>query len=237
MGTLVNAGAIIVGGAIGLLFKKTIKEDLSDALIKVIALCVVVLGIFGMLSYMATIVGVGLETDGMLLLIISMALGLIIGHILKIDDRLNNLGAKIENKIKIEGFSKGFIFATMLYCVGAMAIIGSLNDGLLGDPSTLYIKAMLDGISSILLTATLGAGVIFSAIPLLIYQGAITLGAKWVSPYISQMMLSNLCMVGFMIVMIIGTNMAGMTKIKTANLIPALLIPIVYSLVYPLIFP
>ncbi|MBP0963105.1 MAG: DUF554 domain-containing protein, partial [Oscillospiraceae bacterium] len=182
-GTLVNAAAIIAGTLIGLLVKKGLPDDKEKAIMKIMGLAVMVIGINGVISSMFTVGADGtLSSSGELLMVVSLIIGTIAGEYLNIDEHLNRFGQRIEEKTKAEGFSKGFISATILYCVGAMAIIGSLNDGLTGDSSVLFIKGALDGTMSIMLTASLGIGVAFSAIPVLLYQGAISLLAGIISP-------------------------------------------------------
>ena len=182
-GTLVNAAAIVAGGAVGLLAKKGIPTRMEDALHKAMGLAVIVIGINGVITNMVTVGADGiLSSSGELLLVFSLVLGVLAGEFLQIEDRLNSLSGLVEQKLHLTGFAASFVSGTLIYCVGAMAIIGSLNDGLRGDPSILFVKSTLDGISSIVLGATMGPGVIFSAIPVVLYQGAITLLAGLLEP-------------------------------------------------------
>jgi uncharacterized membrane protein YqgA involved in biofilm formation len=195
-----------------------------------------VIGINGAISSMFTVGADGtLSSSGELLMVISLIIGTIAGEYLNIDEHLNRFGQRIEEKTKAEGFSKGFISASILYCVGAMAIIGSLNDGLTGDSSVLFIKGALDGTMSIMLTASLGLGVAFTATPVLLYQGAISLLAGVISPLVSGELLNQICCVGYVMVMAIGINLADITKIKVANLLPGLLVPVLYQIIQNLI--
>ena len=229
MGTIVNAVAAAAGGFLGLLLKKFVKEEYKIALDHVLGLSVAILGLFGALSSMGSVTDGKIETNGMMLLIISLAIGTFIGTFLHLNDKLDHFGDLIEKKIKISSFSQGFVTATLLYCVGAMTIIGCINDGLHGDPTILYTKAMLDGISAIIMASTLGAGVIFAAFPVLLYQGFLTLAAGWLAPLLSDALIADISMVGYAIVIFIGTNMMGLTKAKTADMLPSILIPVIYS--------
>ena len=166
-GTLVNAAAIAAGGCVGLLLKKGVKGSHQDSINKALGVAVLVLGLNGVISSMFTVNADGtLASSGELLLIISLVLGT-----LRIDDRLNGLSGLVERRLHLSGFAQSFVNGALIYCVGAMAIIGALNDGLRGDASVLYIKSLLDGISSVVLGATLGPGVIFAALPVLVSGG------------------------------------------------------------------
>ena len=190
-GTLVNAAAIAAGGCVGLLLKKGVKGSHQDSINKALGVAVLVLGLNGVISSMFTVNADGtLASSGELLLIISLVLGTLAGEALRIDDRLNGLSGLVERRLHLSGFAQSFVNGALIYCVGAMAIIGALNDGLRGDASVLYIKSLLDGISSVVLGATL--------------------------------------------VLCIGINFLGMTKIKTANMLPALLVPVLWSFLQPL---
>ena len=175
-----------------------------------------------------------LASSGELLLIISLVLGTLAGEALRIDDRLNGLSGLVERRLPLSGFAQSFVNGALIYCVGAMAIIGALNDGLRGDASVLYIKSLLDGISSVVLGATLGPGVIFAALPVLVYQGSISLLAGALEPFLAGELLGQICGVGYCLVLCIGINFLGMTKIKTANMLPALLVPVLWSFLQPL---
>lgn len=227
MGTIVNAAAIVVGGLIGLLLKKGMKPSYEQSIHKTLGIAVLVLGFNGIISAMFTVGENGsLSSSGELLLIVSLVVGTFLGELADINGRLEQFGKKVERKIGSEGFGGALINGTLIYCVGAMAIVGSINDGLLGDPSVLYVKSLLDGISSIVLGATMGVGVCFSAIPVFIYQGAITLLSGVLAPYLQGTLLNQICMVGYAMVACIGLNfISENVKIKTANLLPALLVP------------
>ena len=214
-GTLVNAAAIAAGGCVGLLLKKGVKGSHQDSINKALGVAVLVLGLNGVISSMFTVNADGtLASSGELLLIISLVLGTLAGEALRIDDRLNGLSGLVERRLHLSGFAQSFVNGALIYCVGAMAIIGALNDGLRGDASVLYIKSLLDGISSVVLGATLGPGVIFAALPVLVYQGAISLLAGALEPFLAGELLGQICGVGYCLVLCIGINFLGMTKIQ-----------------------
>ncbi len=235
LGTVVNAAAIVAGGAVGLLAKKGIPARMEDAVHKAMGLAVIVIGVNGVAANMLTVNADGtLSSAGELLLVFSLVLGVLAGELLRIDDRLNGASALVEQKLHLTGFAASFVSGTLIYCVGAMAIIGSLNDGLRGDASVLYVKSTLDGISSIVLGATMGPGVIFSAIPVALYQGGITLLAGVLEPFLQGELLRQICAVGYVLVGCIGVNFMGSYKIKTANFLPALLVPPLWAAVQAL---
>lgn len=238
MGTLINAGLIIAGSIVGLIFKKAISESMEYSIHKATGISVLVIGLCGILSVMLKADENGkLSSSGELLLVVSLALGTFIGEILKLDDRLNNGCRKIESKFKMNNFSAGFITASMIFCIGAMAIVGSINDGLMHDSSTLITKGIIDGITSIVLSASLGYGVMLSAVPILIYQGSLTVLASSLQNVLKGELLDNICMVGYALVMCIGINFLYNSKkqIKTVNMLPSLLVPVGYKLMLMLI--
>lgn len=226
LGTIVNCIAIISGCFLGLIVKGRLSEKISKTIMAGLGLCVLYIGIDGALK--------GEET---LLIIISIALGALIGEIIDIDKWLNNLGQYLESKIKKKNGQKvsiaeGFVSASLLFCVGAMAIVGSLESGLKGNHDTLFAKSLLDGITSIIFTSSLGIGVIFSSVTVLIYQGAITLGAGFLSSLLSGEVISNISAVGSILIIGLGLNMLGVTKIKIANLLPSVILPIILGLIF-----
>ncbi len=228
-GTIVNAVGIVAGGFIGLLLKKGLPERLEKAIMKMLGLSILIIGLNGIITSMVKVLpGGGLSSSGELLLLFSLVVGAALGEHFDVEGKLDRMGRYIETRTRADGFSKGFISASIIFCIGAMAIIGSINDGLRGDSSVLFIKSALDCITSVILGSTLGFGVMFSAVPVLLYQGAMTLAAGWVAPLISDDLLAAFCMVGYAVVACIGINFLELTKIKTANLLPSLLVPVVY---------
>ena len=233
MGTLINTALVLLGGAIGLVFKKAISENMEYSIHKATGVAVLVIGLAGVMTNMLSVDESGkFSSSGELMLVISLALGTFIGELLRLDDRLNSGCKKIEEKFKMSNFSSGFITATMIYCIGAMAIVGAINDGLLHDSSTLITKGIIDGITSIVLAASLGYGVLLSAVPVFLYQGAITLLASSLQNILKGELLTNICIVGYALVMCIGINFLYNSKkqIKTVNMLPSLLVPAIYAL-------
>ncbi|WP_085833174.1 DUF554 domain-containing protein [Clostridium merdae] len=228
LGTIVNTVAILVGGALGLLFQKRLNSNLEESLYKVLGVAIFILGLNGVIHSMFTVQNDRITSGGELLLVISLVVGTVVGELLRIENRLEKLSQKVEQKMQLSGFSSGFVAASILYCVGAMAIVGAINDGLRGDSSTLLVKSILDGVSAVVMASTLGVGVIFSAVPVLLYQGSLSLLSGWIGPAMTDELLNQICMVGYAIVMCIGINFWGITKIKTANLLPSILVPVFY---------
>ena len=221
LGVISNSLAIIVGGLIGIVFKKYIPKNLGNTLMKALGLCVIYIGIDG-----------ALKGENTLILILSIVIGTIIGTLLKLEDRFSNFTYRIENKFrknensKNTSFSEGFINASLLFCVGAMAVVGSLQAGISGDNSPLYTKSILDGISSVIFSSAMGVGVLFSAIPIFIYQGAITLLSNVVSPLLDTACVNEMTSAGSLLIIAIGFNMMGITKIKIMDMLPAVFLPI-----------
>ena len=233
LGTIVNVIAVIIGGGLGLLFKKNIKSEITDGIMKAEGIAVLIIGLNGVLTNMLYVAEDGkIAEKGGLILLISLALGAFIGEILKLDDKLNGVGLWAEKKIKTEGFAKGFVSAFLIFCVGSMSIIGALNDGLYGDSSVLMVKGTLDFITAMALASAMGVGVIFACVPLLAYQGLISAFAFLIKPLTENFpeMMTQFSMVGYAIIVCIGINFIAGQKIKTANLLPAMLIPVLYNL-------
>lgn len=219
LGTYVNVLAIIIGSAIGLLLTTKIKKDIAKSIQNAMSLAVIVIGMSS-----------ALEMTMPLLVVISLAIGTLIGELIGIENYLNKFAAKVDQKFAGGNFSKGFITATLVYCVGAMAIYGAIESGLTGNHETLYIKSTLDGVTSIIFASSLGIGVMFSAIPVLLYQGSITLLSSLLAPLLSDAVIINMSAIGGILIIGIGLNILGVTKIKLANMIPAIFIPIIYFL-------
>lgn len=226
LGTLVNFSAIIVGGIIGILFKNGIPERISNTIMQGLSLCVIFIGISG-----------AIKGSNTLLIIISMVIGGLIGELIDLDNLLQKFGDKIEEKFKGKGIkiSEGFVTASLLFCVGSMAIVGSLQSGLEGDHKILFAKSMLDGITSIIFASSLGIGVILSSFSVLVYQGAITLAAASLKAILIQSVVADMTAVGSLLIIGLGFNILNITKIKVANLLPAVFIPIIYQLILNII--
>lgn len=230
-GTVVNTIAIILGGIIGCFLKKGIKKEIEETLYKALGLAIIIVGLNGVLTNMLSVSDNGvISSRNELLLVVSLAIGTLIGEWGSLDRRLEAFSSRIEKKFSVNGFSEGFISASTIFCVGAMAIIGSINDGVLHDSSVLYTKSLLDFTVALVLSATFGIGVIFSFVPVFIYQGAITLFSSYLQGYLAGELLCRVCMTGYSLVMVIGINFLFNTKIKTVNMLPSILIPIAYDL-------
>lgn len=219
LGTIVNAIAIILGAFVGILIKKGIKEKYKSTIMDGIGLSVVIIGIMG-----------GIKANNIILAIASIVVGSIIGEMIDIDLKLDHLGLTMEKSFGKgdSNFSKGFVTASLVYCIGAMAIVGSLESGLSGNHETLFAKSILDGITAVIFASTLGIGVAFSAIPVFIYQGAITLLANVVKDLLTPEVINEMSAVGGILILAIGINILGIKKIKVANMLPAIFIPLVY---------
>ena len=234
-GTLVNCAAVIAGGSIGLIFKKGIKDSYTESVNKSLGLAILIIGLNGVISNMFSVADGKISSSGELLLVVYLVIGTLFGEMLKLEQRFNGFCTKIESKFKAGGFASGFVNGTVLFCVGAMAIIGSINDGLRGDSSVLFVKSALDFTTAIIFGATLGFGVIFTFIPLLIYQGGITLLAGSLSGILQGDVLTQLCAVGYSIIMAIGINFIFDKKFKTLNMLPSIFLPVVYHYIIVLI--
>jgi uncharacterized membrane protein YqgA involved in biofilm formation len=215
MGTIINVIAILIGGALGLLFRKGFPERIAKTALQVMGLFTLVVG-----------VSMALQGQELIMVLISLALGAILGEWIDIEGHLDGLGAWVEKRLNLtEGSpAKGFIYTSLLFCVGSMAIVGSITDGLKGDRSILVTKAVMDGIISIPFAANMGIGVLGSAAPVLLYQGGLTLLAWKLQSLFTPPMVRELTSVGGVIVMGIGVNILGLQRVKVGNLIPALLL-------------
>jgi len=215
MGTLINAVAIIVGGALGLLFRKRFPERMTQTVLHVMGLFTLLVG-----------VRMAIQGEALIMVLISLALGAMLGEWMNIEDRLERFGLWLETRLHLteQSPAKGFINASLLFCVGSMAIVGSITEGLNGDRSILVTKAIMDGILSIAFAAGMGVGVLGSALPILLYQGSLTLLASKLQAFFTPPMIGELTSVGGVIVMGIGVNILGLKKVRVGNVIPALVI-------------
>lgn len=222
LGTIVNSLTIIIGSIVGLIVKDKMNEKISNTIMSGLGLCVIYIGIEG-----------AFKIENTLIMIISIAIGALIGEIIDIDKALSNLGGIIEKKINKKGsnipIAEAYVTTTLLFCVGAMAIVGSLESGLNNNHSTLYAKSILDGVTSIVFAASLGIGVILSAVSVFIYQGSITLAAGFLSAYLNDYAIANMSAVGSLLIIGLGLNVIGATKIKISNLLPAMLVAVILS--------
>lgn len=228
LGTIVNTLAVIIGSAIGMLIKGGLKQRYQETLMQALGLATMFIGISGAMSGMLKIINNGIETTGSMILIASLVFGALVGEFLNIELRLEQLGNWLKSKVKVKNdshFVEGFVTAALVICVGAMAIAGSLQDGLQGDSSTLFAKAILDFTIVMVFASTLGIGVMFSAIPLFVYQGSITVFATFLKPFLTETVILNLSFVGSVLIFAVGLNLCIGKKIKVGNLLPAMIIP------------
>ena len=224
LGVLVNSVAVILGGLIGLIFKSKISDKVSKPVMVGLGVCVLYIGISG-----------SLEGENVLIAITAIVLGIITGTFLNIDDNINKLANKVEQKFKkensVESLSEGFVTATLLFCIGAMTITGSIQAGLVNDNSILITKSILDFVSAIMLAASLGRGVLLSSISLLFTQGLLVILSSVIAPYINDSLINEITCVGSLIIILIGTNLMGITKVKVADFLPAIIYtPVIYYL-------
>lgn len=220
LGTIVNTIAIIVGALVGLLLKKGLSDQLANALMKGLGLCTLYLGISG-----------SLKGENSLILIISIVIGALIGEGLKLEDKIGSFGNWIEKKFNKDSqttsIAQGFVTSSLVFCVGAMAIVGSLQSGLQGNYEMLINKSMLDFVAAMIFASTLGVGVVFAAGLVFVYQGTITLLARWIAPFLSENTIAEMTCVGSVLIIGLALNMLGITKLKIMNYVPAVFVPII----------
>lgn len=228
LGTIINVISIIIGSTIGLVLKHNLKDNYKNIMIQGVGLTTIVIGVTGA-------VGGFLDSNSkflFLIIIISLVLGGVLGTLLKIQVRLNNIGIYVERKFAQEnGFAKGFVTASLIFCVGAMAIMGAINDGMAGDISILAIKSILDGITSMILASTLGIGVLFSFVSVLVYQGLITTIAYFFKDFLPQVVINQMTIVGNILIIGIGLDLLELKKINIADMLPGIFLPIIYYLI------
>lgn len=238
LGTIINTAAIILGGLSGMLFGKKITKRFQDTLTSAIAVCTLFIGIAGTLQEMFTVVNGELSSSGTMMMIGCFALGALTGEALNLEKRMETFGEWLKRKTKSDSdalFVDGFVTASLTVCIGAMAVVGAIKDGLTGDYSILAAKAVLDLIIIVIMTASLGKGCIFSAIPVAVFQGVITLLAKLIEPIMTETALSYLSLTGSMLIFCVGVNLLWGKKIKVANLLPTIVFAVIWALVEGLI--
>lgn len=247
LGTIVNFVAVLVFGILGAFLKKGISKRVSDAIMSAMAICVIYIGIDGILEAAPPVPEGALLSAGLvkiLIMIISMAIGTLIGELLDIDSLINKLGDAVVNKMDKLGtsgindnsgsnFSRGFVSCSLLFCVGAMAVNGAIQDAL-GDPSILFAKSVIDAISCFVMATNLGIGCAFSAFLLLLYQGTISVLAYFLASFIPAATITYMSVTGSLIIILIGTNVLGITRVKTANMVPAMFVPIALAPLFDL---
>ena len=234
LGTVINTAAVVAGSILGVTLKKGIPENCRRILMQACGVATIFIGAGGVLSKMLVIRGDQLETQDTMLLILSLVIGGLLGSLLDIEKRLDTLGNFLKRLFHTEGdsqFVEGFVTCTLVICIGAMAIVGAIEDGLTGNISTLTAKAALDFVIVVVFASTLGKGVIFAALPLFVYQEAITLVAAACGNFMSAELISRLSYIGSALIFCIGVNIGFGKKFAVGNLLPALIIPVFYSLI------
>lgn len=225
LGTIINSAAIIVGGVFGHLFGKILNERIQDSLQKASGICVLFIGIAGAMEGMLKLSGSSLSAGRSMLIVASLALGALVGEILNIEHGFERFGEWLKFKTgnaKDKSFVEGFVTASLTVCIGAMAVVGSIKDGISGDYSILVTKAILDLIIITVMTCSLGKGCAFSAIPVAVFQGLITALARLIKPLMTDGALANLSLIGSILIFCVGVNLVWDKRIKVANLLPSL---------------
>ena len=241
LGTTVNFCVVLVFGIIGAFIKKGVPKRISDSIMYALSICVIYIGIDGMLETAPEVAEGSFLSAGLtkaLIMIVSMALGTLLGELIDIDKWINRLGVYLEGKLshgKEGNFARGFVSCSLLFCVGAMAVNGAIADAG-GNPDILLAKAVIDGISVLVMASTLGFGCAFSAFFVLVYQGGISLLTLFLISGVGASTLAYMSATGSLVIILVGTNILGATKVKTANMVPAIFMPIGVEALMKLIF-
>lgn len=224
MGTVINTGAILIGGGLGLAFGRFMKESMQDTLCKTCGVATMFLAIAGAMEGMLSVEETGLVSGGSMLIIGCLALGALIGELLDLEGAFERFGQWLKIKsgnARDKGFVDAFVTASLTVCIGAMAIVGSIQDGIRGDYSILAAKAVLDLIIIMVMTCSMGKGCVFSAIPVALFQGSITILAGLIRPLMTDGALANLSLIGSILIFCVGVNLVWGKKLKVANMLPA----------------
>ncbi|MBQ9715722.1 MAG: DUF554 domain-containing protein [Clostridia bacterium] len=230
LGTIINTVGIIIGGIFGFLFRKVLSERIQDTLRKAVGIAVLFIGISGALEGILVIKEGVIATQHVLLVVVCMALGGLLGEIINIEGGFERFGNWLQKKSGSTGdnkFVEGFVMTSFTVCIGAMAIVGAIEDGLTGDYTILLTKTLLDIVTVTIMTASLGKGCIFSAIPVFILQGGVTLLATLLVPVFTAEALTNLSVVGNVLIFCVGVNLVWGNKVRVANLLPAIVLAVV----------
>ena len=233
LGTIINTVAVLVGGLLGLLLKNGIAKKFESILMQSLGLATIFIGAAGVLKYMLVLENGSFTTRGTMLLIFSLVIGCMIGQWLDIESKMETIGIKLKAAARVKNdnrFVEGFVTTSLIICVGAMAIVGAMEDGLSGDCSMLVTKTLLDFALVAILASTYGIGVVFSAIPIFVYQGSITLIAALFGAVISDALIEALSFVGSSLIFCVGVNLVREKTFRVANMLPALLVPILWEL-------
>jgi uncharacterized membrane protein YqgA involved in biofilm formation len=223
LGSIVNAAAIIAGGLAGTVVKKGLSERFSNIIISALGILTVAIG--------ATF---AVQSKEIIVVAFSLVLGSVSGEWINIEKRMNDLGDYVQNRLESNGgnFSEGFVTASLLFCVGSMAIMGSLQSGLMNDHSILFTKALMDGVISVVFASTMGIGVAASFVPVFVYQGGISLMASVIAPYLSEAVMTEMTATGGILLIGVGINILELKKIKVGNMLPAIFFPILLMLIF-----
>ncbi|MBR3692934.1 MAG: DUF554 domain-containing protein [Erysipelotrichales bacterium] len=234
LGTIINSVAIIIGGVFGLLFGKKLTQSHQDSLTVACGISVLFIGISGTLEKMMSISEGTIVSNGSMKIVISLAIGAVIGEILNIEDKFEQFGEWLKKKsgnAKDKRFVEGFVTASLTVCIGAMAIVGAIQDGISGDYSILVTKAILDFIIIMVMTCSMGKGAIFSCVPVFLFQGSITLLARLIEPLMNEVALANISLVGNVLIFCVGLNLVWGKKVRVANFLPALVIAVLFAFI------
>lgn len=232
LGTVINTLAVIAGSGIGMLLKNGLKRKTQSILMQACGVAVIFIGVSGTLQGMITVVDGKIQVEGVMLLIFSLVIGSWIGQELNIESSIDALGEKLKAAVNMEGdnqFVEGFVNTSLIICVGAMAIVGSIQDGLKGDDSMLAAKSVLDFVVALTFASHYGWGVMFSAVPILVYEGGITLFAALFGSFFGQALIRNLSYVGSALIFCVGANIAFEKRFQVGNMLPALFVPVAYE--------
>ena len=234
IGTIINTAAVIAGGLAGLCLKNGLKQKTQDILMQACGVSSIFIGVSGALSKMLVIEEGKITTTGTMLLIFSLVIGSMIGEFLNIEAGMDLVGEKIKKAVRAQNdnlFVEGFVNVSLIICVGAMAIVGSIQDGISGDYSLLAAKAVLDLVIVLIFATTYGVGAVFSAVPIFVYQGSITLLASFLGSFVSETVINDLSFVGSVLIFCVGVNIAVGKKFRVGNMLPALIVPVVYRVI------
>lgn len=234
LGTILNVAAILIGGMIGLLFSRAISPRYQETLMQAIGVCVIFVGIGGAVEGMMTVTADGLQSGGTMMIVISYAIGSLVGEWINLEERIEQFGSWLKVKTgnaKEKRFVDAFVTASLTVCIGAMAIVGSIQDGLSGDYSTLALKAILDMVIVCVMSASMGRGCLFSALPVGILQGTVTLLARAIQPVMTDAALANLSLTGSILIFCVGVNLLWEKKLKVANMLPSIVVAVLCAFV------
>lgn len=234
LGTIINAGAIVLGGVLGMALKNALPQRIQETLLKAMGVCVLFIGLSGTLEQMLAVQDGALSSTGTMMMILSFILGSVLGGALDLEGKVERFGVWLRKKAGSDGDSRfldAFLNASLTVCIGAMAVVGAIQDGLFGDYSLLVTKAILDFIIVMVMAASMGRGCAFSAVPVALFQGAITLFARFLQPVMTAQATANLSLTGSMLVFCVGVNLVWGKCIKVANMLPTLIFSVALAFV------